>query len=109
PSTELVGKIRDTLGIKALAFDPCDRGEFNVAQVEGIMLALRALRSNDINRLRAAFKSLAKRTLTQKEMTITDIDEFARSMTFTLPAAKVLDTEVRRLTDIISKNIRTAA
>jgi signal transduction histidine kinase/radical SAM superfamily enzyme YgiQ (UPF0313 family) len=106
PNTKLVEEaINSGLGVKALAFEPCKEP----AQVEGVILALRALYTDDINRLRAAFEFLANRKLSLEEASITDINEFAKRVAFILPTAKILDNEVRRFNELISNNIKTAA
>jgi len=107
PGTELVEAIlKSNLGVKALAFEPCKEN----AQVEGIILALRALRAGSLNSLRRAFEFLAKRKLSREELLITNIDEFVKRITFILPAARGMNyDDDRRLNDIIRENIRTAA
>lgn len=60
--------------------------------------------------LREAFKILAGKELPQELSGITDINEFIRRITFTLPAAKVIDyNHNRQLNKIIRKNIEAAA
>ena len=55
PNTALVSKVQSVLGIKAIAFKPSKENEVDIIQVEGIMLALRALHSGKIETLKAAF------------------------------------------------------
>ncbi|OGW94815.1 MAG: hypothetical protein A3K16_06120 [Omnitrophica bacterium RIFCSPLOWO2_01_FULL_45_24] len=109
PNTDLVAAILGTnLGIKALAFEPCK--EADLAQVEDIILALRALNSGKIEILREAFKILAGKELPWELSGISDIDELIKRITFILPAAKVVDySHIRRLNEIIRKNIEAAA
>ena len=103
PNTGIVKKIQGELNIPALAFD---HGEGDMVQVEGIMLALRALNSGDTDKLRAAY-----RFLTGKEPVnnISDINELARSITFTLPVNKVDYDKAREINDLIRENIKQAA
>lgn len=109
PNTDLVTAILGSnLGIKALAFEPCK--EADAAQVEGIILALRALNSGNIETLREAFKTLAGKELPLELSGISDINELIKRITFILPAAKVIDySRIRRLNEIIRKNIEAAA
>ena len=97
------------LGIKALAFEPCKGVDFNFVQVEAIMLALRALYSDDINKLKAVFAKFSKKGLTLKQSAITDIGEFIVSVSFGLPSAKMEDIERRRLDNHIAEDIKQAA
>lgn len=107
PNPELVRKIvGEGLGVKALAFEPCREP----VQIEGIMMALRALRTGDINKLQAAYEALSGSKLDLNGLGITDLDQFAARVVFVLPSAKKLNyDEFRRLNEIISKNIRSAA
>lgn len=109
PSTELVNAIlKSNLGINALAFEPCK--EADLVQVEGIILALRALNSGKIESLREAFKILAGKEMPQELSAITDINELIKRITFALPATKVVNYNyIRQLNEIIRKNIEVAA
>ncbi|MDD5428648.1 MAG: hypothetical protein PHI58_05360 [Candidatus Omnitrophica bacterium] len=79
-------------------------------QVEGIMLALRALQSENIADLRSAFEFLAKRKLTDDELKKATVDEFVRSIVFILPIIRFIDTgHVMELNHLIRDNIKTAA
>ncbi|MBN1872561.1 MAG: hypothetical protein JW800_08315, partial [Candidatus Omnitrophica bacterium] len=110
PNTRLVSAILNEVGIKALAFEPYRGGEFSVVQIEGIMLALRALRSCDIKRLKAAFAFLAGGILSAQQSAIEDINEFIQKVTFILPAAKIEDTDdLAKINNLIATNIRNAA
>jgi len=110
-SAEQVALIQDSelgkkMGVKAMAFQQCD----SPAQAEGIMLALRALRTGNIEIIRGIFEYLAKRKLTDEELMISDIDFFVRSVTFTLPLIERVDPEdVRRMNHLIRENIKNAA
>jgi len=56
------------------------------------------------------FEYLAKRKLREEELLITNIDTFARSITFILPTVKLMDyREKRRLNKLIRENILQAA
>ena len=111
PDTGLVNAILGSnLGVKALAFESCKESDFNLTQVEGIMLALRALESGNIEKLKSAFTFLAGTRLSPEQSAITDIDKFIKTVFFILPAAKIEDyNERRRLNDLITTNIRQAA
>ncbi|MDD3905932.1 MAG: hypothetical protein PHS46_05310 [Candidatus Omnitrophica bacterium] len=106
PSTEIVNKVLDSgIGIRALAFDPCQ----NDVQPEGIILALRIRRLDDIGRLKAIFEFLARRPLSMKEQSQADINNFVRSVPFKLPTAKLLDNDKRRFNKMASDNVMSAA
>lgn len=107
PNTELVEEVlKSDLEVKALAFEPCKEP----AQVEGIILALRALHMGRLDSLRVAFEILSGNKLDLEGLGITNIDEFARRITFILPAAKGLNYDnIKKLNDIIRKNIEAAA
>ena len=109
--TGLVNAILERqVGIKeALAFEPC-KTEFNLVQVEGIILALRALHSGNIEKLKSVFIFLGGNKLSPEQLAITDIDIFIRTVSFILPAAKIEDYNKRReLNDLIATNIKQAA
>ncbi len=107
PSTDLVTTILNSgLGVKALAFEPCKED----AQLEGIIMALRALGSNNLDSLQRAFEFLSGNKLDLEKLGITSIDEFVKRVAFILPTAKEINYEDRRrLNDIIRENIKTAA
>ena len=110
PDPKLVSAIlKSNLGVKALAFEPSEGADFNFAQVEVIMLALRTLYTKDINRLKAVFKMFSKKELTPGELDITDIDKFIETVSFILPTAKVEDYERVSLNNFISASIKQAA
>ncbi len=111
PDTGLVSAVLGSNpGIKALAFEPCKGADFDLVQVEGIMLALRALDSGDIEKLKSVFILLAGNRLSPEQSAIMDIDKFIKTVSFILPAAKVEDyNERRRLNDLITANIKQAA
>ncbi|MDD5440420.1 MAG: hypothetical protein PHS37_09575, partial [Candidatus Omnitrophica bacterium] len=108
-----VQNVRDILGdkelggelkVKALAFEPAKPG-VNAVQVEGIMLALRALRKG-VDSLRSAYEFLTGEKLSD---TPDDIVEFVKKILFTLPPAKIDINEVGDLNKVIEENIKTAA
>lgn len=121
PNTEFVKAVLNSgLGVKALAFKPCKevgidvaQGEgvmIEMAQVEGIILALRALNSGEIENLREAFKFLAGKDLSQEESAeIKTIDDFIKRITFTLPVTRVDYNKIKEVNDLIRKNIEQAA
>ncbi len=103
PSKDLVGKIQG-LGMQALAFTK--EGDGDIAQVEGIILALRALQTGSINNLLNVYKLLTGRELTAGT---NDINELARMMLFILPIRRVDVNQIGTLNRIIEENIKTAA
>ncbi|NQT22929.1 MAG: NAD(P)-dependent oxidoreductase [Candidatus Omnitrophica bacterium] len=111
PNTELVEEVLESdlgvkLNVKALAFEPCKEP----AQVEGVILALRALYTGSLDRLCEAFEILSGNKLDLEKLDITNIDAFMRRITFILPVAKALDYDsIKELNDIIRKNIEAAA
>jgi radical SAM superfamily enzyme YgiQ (UPF0313 family) len=115
PSTESANAVLDSnLGVKALAFTPGNEADIGIIQVEGIILALRALdldvNADKIEALRAAFKFLMGRDLTREESEkIVTVDNFMRMVTFTLPVTKVDCNYINTLNQLISENIKTAA
>ncbi len=111
PDTGLVNAVLESnLGVKALAFEPCSEMEFDLVQVEGIIMALRALNSGKIESLRDAFRFLTGKELPSELSAVTDINELIRKLIFTLPAAKVADYKERhRLNNLIRDNIKQAA
>jgi len=111
PNTALVSAIfESSLGVRALAFEPCKESEVDVAQVEGIILALRALNSGKLENLQEAFKMLSGKDLPRELSGIADIDEFIKRITFILPVAGLIDyNHIRQLNEIIRKNIESAA
>ncbi|MDO8535525.1 MAG: GNAT family N-acetyltransferase [Candidatus Omnitrophota bacterium] len=109
PNTDIVNKIMESnVGVKALAFEPSI--DADVVQVEGIILALRALNSGQIESLREAYKVLAGKDLSRELSSIADVNEFIRKITFILPVAKIKDyNEIKKLNRLIEENIRAAA
>ena len=95
-----------SVDVKAIAFEPCEEP----VQVEGIMLALRALHANSLESLKNAFASLARRGLSEEERAIVDINEFVMRIKFILPSAREINyNDVLKLNHIIRDNIKTAA
>jgi Ca2+-binding EF-hand superfamily protein len=73
-------------------------------------MALRALDTEDFNKLKDAFASLAHRPLSDDELMIKDLDTFIRRIPFILPATKMEDlNERKRINDLIATNIIAAA
>ena len=107
PSTDLVVAILNSgLGVKALAFEPCKED----AQLEGIIMALRALGNDNLDSLQKAFEFLSGNKIDLAKLGITSIDEFVKRVAFILPTAKEINYEDRRrLNDIIRENVKTAA
>ena len=115
PSVECVNAVLDSkIGIRALAFKPCNETAIAVMQVEGIILALRALdidvKVDKIKAVREVFKSLAGKDITEEESAeIKTLDDFMRRITFTLPVTRVDYNDIERLNRIIRENIESAA
>ncbi|MDO8525352.1 MAG: hypothetical protein Q7S07_02570 [Candidatus Omnitrophota bacterium] len=111
PSTEEVVKIREEKEFKgkvrALAFEPCKDPEVDAVQAHGIILALRALRTDDLARLKAAYLFLGGEKPGLEK--ITTIEQFIIERTFKLPSAKKLDNNKRKFNELISRYIREAA
>ncbi|MDP2929354.1 MAG: helix-turn-helix domain-containing protein [Candidatus Omnitrophota bacterium] len=103
PSTDIVKDIQRELDISALAFD---HEEGDIVNPESIMLALRALNSGEIDKLKAAYKFLTGK---EPMSNISDINELARSITFTLPVDKADYNKIREIDDLIRENIKQAA
>ena len=104
PDIATVIKVRERLNLPALAFSSKSG---NVVQVEGIPMALRALRSGNVVRLRDAYKTLGGKESVDD---ITDTDDFAIRITFSLPAAEVADYRDReRINRLIQENVMDAA
>ncbi|MCX5678373.1 MAG: ARMT1-like domain-containing protein [Candidatus Omnitrophica bacterium] len=103
PDKDLVSAIQDK-GMRALAF--AKEGDGDIVQVEGIILALRALQTGSIDNLIKVYK-----LLTGKEFSpgTNDINELARMMLFILPVRKVDLNALSALNKIIEENIKTAA
>ncbi|NQT22014.1 MAG: hypothetical protein HQ579_01095 [Candidatus Omnitrophica bacterium] len=104
PSKELVGMIQDKYGLQALAF--FKEGEGDIVQVEGIILALRVLRTGKIEDLRKVYKLLTGNDL---KVTTNDIKELAKSILFVLPVTKLDVDEIDRINTLIEENIKNAA
>lgn len=100
----LKSEFGEKLKIKAIAFEPLEPG-INAVQVEGIVLALRALRKGP-DSLRAAYKFL-----TGKDMGI-DVNDLVKMMKealFKVPPAKIGIDRVSDLNRLIEKYIEAAA
>jgi hypothetical protein len=103
----LVEQVQST-GLKALAFKMEGKGD--IAQVEGILLALRALHAGKVNSLISVYKFLTGRDITdipdgEDEKDI--MKKLTRQLVFTMPLWKVEDDV--RINDLIRKNILSAA
>jgi len=110
PGTEFVDSLLKsglgkTFKNRALAFAPCKEP----AQVEGIILALRVLRSGSIKDLIALSKILP---VDHPELIegMTSVEDFIKRITFIMPLIKCVDhEEVRKVNDIIREKIKNAA
>lgn len=103
PKQNLVGIIQSK-GMQALAFSA--EGEGDIAQIEGIILALRALQTGNINDLLGVYKLLTNK---DAAAVTSDINELARTMLFVLPLRKADVDKIGILNKIMEENIKTAA
>jgi hypothetical protein len=106
PNVETVKHIQDELRLNALAFG---RGRGNFVQIENIVLALRMLRSGDLNRLKAAFEFVTGERVPRDLANETDLAAFIKRAVFTLRAIVIEDYEAfKRLNDNIKMLIEHA-
>lgn len=103
PKQEYIENIRK-LGIQALAFRR--EGDGDIVQVQGIILALRALRTGSIASLLGAFKTITGRDYAAGSA---DINELARMMLFILPVRKLDVNKIGTINRLIEENIKSAA
>lgn len=103
PTQALVEKIQGD-GVPALAF--ARDGDGDMVQVEGIVLALRALRAGSVADLTAVYKLLTGKDLVTDTA---DIDAVARTILFILPVRKADIEKIGTLNRLIEENIKTAA
>jgi len=106
PNTDLVGRIQKKykLKIQALAFAKEMGGD--IVQVEGIMLALRVLRTGNIDNLCRVYNLLTGKELVTNKI---DSNELARDILFVLPSIEVKSKIIGELNRIIEENIKNAA
>jgi len=114
PGAEAVeAVISSGLGVKALAFKPCDEASIAVMQVEGIVLALRALdrdtRKGTVDSLRGVYKFLTGRNLPKKLSDITDINEFIKRVVFSMPVTIVDYDNIPKMNDLMKKYVESEA
>ena len=107
--TETLTKILDRdSDAKVIAFESSSEA----VQVEGIILALRALYSSPekvLVNLHKVYEFLSGRKLSEIDMKIRDIREFLKKKAFVLPPVRLIDhNEIARLNKLIYENIRTA-
>lgn len=99
-------------GVRALAFDPPKIG-VDIVQAEGIMLALRALQSDDFNVLKRAYEFLVSMTDHDQSKDdwneIKSVEDFMRKRPFILPVVRVDINRIKEINNLIIKNIKTAA
>jgi hypothetical protein len=103
PRQDLVQKVQ-AAGMQALAFNK--EGDGDIVQVEGIIMALRALGTGKMDELLKAFKLLSGKDAT---VSAQDIMELAQKLTFILPLRKIDTNRIGALNSIIEKNILSAA
>ncbi|MFH1395390.1 MAG: WD40 repeat domain-containing protein [Candidatus Omnitrophota bacterium] len=99
PDTGVNKRIEKELGTKALAFRVDEK---SFVQVEGIILALRALHSNNLERLYEVYKLITGKNLDPSE-DIKTIQDFMREIVFVLPECRELDHD---LLIELNRNIR---
>jgi hypothetical protein len=105
PNLDVVSKVQNELKIPALAFARKESGG-DIVQVEGIVLALRALQTGSIDKLLRAYKIV---TGDEAVSDTSDINELAKRLLFTLPVAKVGVDEIGKINRLIEDNIKQAA
>jgi hypothetical protein len=103
PNKDLVKSIQDK-GMQALAFEK--EGEGDMVQFEGIILALRVLRTGSIEKLLGIYKFLSGKDLSA---VTNDINELARAITFILPARRLDVNSISVFNNFIKENIKSAA
>ena len=103
PRQDLVGMVQQS-GMRALAFTK--EGEGDVVQIEGIILALRALDEGSVSGLISVYKLITGKNVTAWT---SDINELARMMLFVLPVRKVDINRIDELNRLIEENIKQAA
>jgi hypothetical protein len=103
PRPEYVESIQK-LGMQALAFKRDGEGE--IIQIEGIILALRALRTGSIASLISAYKTITGKDYTTDKA---DINELAKIMLFILPVRKIDVDKIGTINKLIEENIKAAA
>ncbi len=103
PGQGLVEKVQKQ-GMQALAFEK--EGDGDIVQVEGVILALRALGTGSINNLLNVYKFLTGRELAPGT---NDINELARMMLFVLPVRKLDANRIGTMNRLIEENIKSAA
>ncbi len=104
PSIDLVARTQDKFGIQALAFARGSEGD--IVQIEGIILALRTLRTGNVKDLLRVYKLLIGKEL---KTDISDIEKLAKTILFVLPVTKLDVDEIDKINTLIEKNIKNAA
>ena len=103
PSRDLVAMLQDQM--PALAFENAGNDEHAIIQLEGIMLALRVLRTGGMEDLRSVYKLLTG----QEPETAKTMKELAKKLLFTLPITKLNVDEINRIITLQKENIEQAA
>jgi hypothetical protein len=103
PRQDLVQKVQEA-GMQALAFKV--EGEGDIVQVEGIIMALRALGTGKMDELLKAFKLLSGK---DASVSANDIMELARKLSFILPLRKIDTNRIGAINKIMEKHILAAA
>ena len=100
---DLIAEIQES-GIQALAF--VREGEGDIVQLENIILALRALRTGEIDSLLEVYKFITGKDFIPET---DDINEIAKNILFIIPVSELDVNEIATLNKIIAENIKTAA
>jgi hypothetical protein len=103
PRLDLVDKVQ-RLGIQALAFS--SEGGGDIVQVEGVILALRALRTGSAAALMAAYERITGKAIA---ITTGDVNEIARAIVFILPLRRLDANRIGALNRLIAEYIEAAA
>jgi len=98
---KFVGKIQSELGMKALAFSK--EGDGLILQIEGIILALRALQSENVGELLKVYKFLTGKDFSLGQ--IKNIDQLARQIQFVLPVTRINVDMMDKVNRLIESNI----
>ena len=91
--------------VKSLAFKPASRP----VQVQGIQLALRALQTGDLGRLKEVYEYLSGDRVDLRQMGIGTVEQLVKQLEFSLPGIDANDSELIRVNRMIAENIEQAA
>lgn len=105
PSKELVKMIQEKIGIRALAFTSTGKAS-DLVDIEGIMLALRVLRIDDLAKLKEAYRLI---TGTEPKTNAKSVAEFVIGEVFVLPIITKADISRIEQLNKMSESIKQAA